>query len=62
VRSATKPEFLRDLAQFSGGRLYELEKTADLASTFKMIVDEFRHRVPDQLYAARCDQRRVAPP
>ena len=44
VQSATKPEFLRDLTQFSGGRLYELEKTADLASTFKTIVDEFRHR------------------
>ncbi len=44
VRSATKHEFLRDLTQFSGGRLYELEKTSDLASTFKMIVDEFRHR------------------
>ena len=44
VKTALKPEFLRDLTQFSGGRLYELEKTADLASTFKTIVDEFRHR------------------
>jgi len=44
VKAAVKPEFLRDLTQFSGGRLYELEKTADLASTFKAIVDEFRHR------------------
>jgi len=44
IRSATKPEFLRDVTQFSGGRLYELERTTDLASTFKMIVDEFRHR------------------
>ena len=44
VRSTAKPEFLRDLTQFSGGRLYELEKTADLASAFQSIVDEFRHR------------------
>jgi VWFA-related protein len=44
VKSPIKPEFLRDLAAFSGGRLYELEKTADLTSTFKTIVDEFRHR------------------
>jgi len=44
VKTSVKPEFLRDLTQFSGGRLYELEKTADLASTFKAIVDEFRHR------------------
>jgi VWFA-related protein len=44
VKSPVKPEFLRDLTSFSGGRLYELEKTADLTTTFKTIVDEFRHR------------------
>jgi VWFA-related protein len=44
VKSAAKPEFLRDVTAFSGGRLYELEKTADLTATFKTIVDEFRHR------------------
>jgi len=44
VKSAVKPEFLRDLTSFSGGRLYELEKTADLSATFKAIIDEFRHR------------------
>ena len=32
VRSIVKPEFLRDLTSFSGGRLYEIEKTSDLAS------------------------------
>jgi VWFA-related protein len=44
IQSGAKPEFLRDLASFSGGRLFELEKTADLASTFREIIDEFRHR------------------
>lgn len=44
VKSTMKPDFLRDLTSFSGGRLYELEKTTDLTSTFRAIVDEFRHR------------------
>jgi Ca-activated chloride channel homolog len=44
VQSAAKPEFLRDLTSLTGGRLFELEKTTDLASTFRAIVDEFRHR------------------
>ena len=44
VQSPMKSEFLRDLTAFSGGRLYEIEKTADLESTFRAIVDEFRHR------------------
>ena len=44
VKSPVKPEFLRDVTAFSGGRLFELEKSADLSSTFRTIVDEFRHR------------------
>jgi VWFA-related protein len=44
VRTGPKPEFLRDLTSFTGGRLFEIEKTADLESTFRTIVDEFRHR------------------
>jgi VWFA-related protein len=44
VQSRIKPEFLRDLTSFTGGRLLEIEKTSDLASTFRAIVDEFRHR------------------
>jgi VWFA-related protein len=44
VQSRMKPEFLRDLTSFTGGRLLEIEKTSDLASTFRAIVDEFRHR------------------
>ena len=44
VQSKLKPEFLRDLTSSTGGRLFEIEKTRDLAPTFSAIVDEFRHR------------------
>jgi VWFA-related protein len=44
VRSPIKPEFLRDLTSQSGGRLFEVEKSEDLKSTFVGILDEFRHR------------------
>jgi VWFA-related protein len=44
VRGGVKPEFLRDLASFTGGRLFEIEKTANLEATFLEILDEFRHR------------------
>jgi len=44
VQSRVKPEFLRELTSFTGGRLFEIEKTSDLASTFRAIVEEFRHR------------------
>ena len=44
VRSGSKPEFLRDLASLTGGRLFEIEKTANLEATFLEILDEFRHR------------------
>jgi len=39
-----KADFLRDLASFSGGRLFELEKTANLSATFVSILEEFRQR------------------
>lgn len=52
VRASGKPEFLRDLTSATGGRLFELEQTTDLASTFKTIVDEFRQRYLVS-YAAR---------
>jgi VWFA-related protein len=39
-----KAEFLRDLTSFSGGRLFELEKTANLSATFVSILEEFRQR------------------
>ena len=44
VASRLKPEFLRDVTAFTGGRLFEIEKTANLAATFLGILDEFRHR------------------
>ena len=44
VRSGARPDFLRDLASLTGGRLFEIEKTANLEATFLEILDEFRHR------------------
>jgi VWFA-related protein len=44
VRSPAKPEFLRDLASFTGGRLFEVEKTQKLDSIFLDILQEFRQR------------------
>jgi VWFA-related protein len=39
-----KQSFLARLAEQSGGLLYEIESTADLASVFLSILDEFRQR------------------
>ena len=39
-----KADFLRDLTSFSGGRLFEMEKTTNLSSTFVSILEEFRQR------------------
>jgi VWFA-related protein len=44
VVSRLKPEFLRDITSLTGGRLFEIEKTMNLAPTFLGILDEFRHR------------------
>jgi VWFA-related protein len=44
VVSRLKPEFLREATTLTGGRLFEIEKTVNLASTFLGILDEFRHR------------------
>jgi len=44
VVSRLKPEFLREMTTLTGGRLFEIEKTANLASTFLGILDEFRQR------------------
>ena len=44
VLSRLKPEFLREMTSFTGGRLFEIEKTANLSQTFLGILDEFRHR------------------
>jgi VWFA-related protein len=44
VVSRLKPEFLREITSLTGGRLFEIEKTTNLASTFLAILEEFRHR------------------
>jgi Ca-activated chloride channel homolog len=44
VQSRLKPEFLRDLTSATGGRLYEIEKTANLSTVFLGVLEEFRHR------------------
>ena len=44
VQARLKPEFLRDLTSATGGRLYEIEKTANLSSVFLNVLEEFRHR------------------
>jgi Ca-activated chloride channel homolog len=44
VVSRLKPEFLREITSLTGGRLFEIDKTANLASTFLGILEEFRHR------------------
>jgi len=39
-----KPDFLRDLTSFTGGRLFEVEKTANLSAIFLEMLQEFRQR------------------
>lgn len=39
-----KAEFLRDLTSFTGGRLFEVEKTANLRAIFLSVLEEFRQR------------------
>ena len=44
VQSRVKPEFLRDLTTATGGRLFEVEKTANLGPVFLSVLEEFRSR------------------
>jgi Ca-activated chloride channel homolog len=44
VQSRLKPEFLREMTSATGGRLYEIEKTANLSKVFLSVLEEFRHR------------------
>jgi hypothetical protein len=41
---AGEAEFLRDLTSFTGGRLFEVEKTDNLDAVFIGILEEFRQR------------------
>ena len=42
--SGPKPEFLRDLSEQTGGRLFEIESTKSLSAVFLEVLDEFRQR------------------
>jgi VWFA-related protein len=44
TRSRLKPEFLRDVTSLTGGRLFEVEKTATLGAIFINVLEEFRRR------------------
>jgi Ca-activated chloride channel homolog len=44
TRSRAKPEFLRDITSFTGGRLFEVERTTNLGAIFLSVLEEFRHR------------------
>lgn len=44
VGQSKRPEFLSDLCELTGGTLVSLERTSDLATTFRRILDEFRQR------------------
>jgi VWFA-related protein len=44
TRSPLKPAFLRDLTSFTGGQLFEVEKTANLEVIFLRVLEEFRQR------------------
>ncbi|MCX6550254.1 MAG: VWA domain-containing protein [Acidobacteria bacterium] len=39
-----KPEFLSDLSEQTGGRLFEIESTKSLSVVFRQVLDEFRQR------------------
>ena len=56
VRSAQKPDFLRDLTSTTGGRLLEVEKTTNLDAIFLGVLEEFRRR-----YLVSYTPRGVAP-
>jgi len=44
TRSRAKPEFLKDVTSFTGGRLFEVERTTNLGAIFLSVLEEFRHR------------------
>ena len=57
TESRTKPEFLRDLTSLTGGRLYEVEKTANLGAIFFKVLQEFRQRYLVSYTATGVEQR-----
>ena len=61
ARSRLKPEFLRDLTSLTGGRLFEVEKTATLGAIFVRRSRGVPTPVSGQLHAARRREGRLAP-
>jgi Ca-activated chloride channel homolog len=54
-------KYMRDLAQITGGRSYELQGTSDLATTFGFVADELRRQYSLGYYPKqqlRADERR----
>lgn len=56
IRTAARPDFLRELTSLTAGNLFEVEKTERLEAVFTGILDEFRHR-----YLVSYTPRNVAP-
>jgi VWFA-related protein len=44
TRARLKPEFLREVTSLTGGRLFEVERTATLGAIFVGVLEEFRRR------------------
>jgi len=44
VSVGARVRFLRDLSAFTGGTVFDVDGTKNLAATFEKILDEFRHR------------------
>lgn len=44
LRGESKPAFIRELTEASGGALFETGSPSDIGETFKAVLAEFRHR------------------
>ena len=51
-----KSDFLADLSETTGGKLFKVESTKDLSAAFLSVLDEFRHR-----YVVSYSPRNVSP-
>jgi VWFA-related protein len=51
-----KSDFLADLSETTGGKLFKVESTKDLSAAFLSVLDEFRHR-----YVVSYSPRGVSP-
>ena len=44
LRGVSRPPFLRELTETSGGDFFEIASPRDIEPTFRRILDEFRNR------------------